>query len=259
MKKSIFSASVLIAGLAFAGATQVTDEYVLGVMPVATSGKSQVILSIPWVQEGGVTNVIAVTNLVKTAGLAAGDKLTWYDTDAGKYQQWQVVVRDGIGYWDPVTAVEPSDSYETPATDAALAQGQAVVLTTTASPTTLYVVGQVGANSSVTTTVSGNSWTLLAPPRGSTSEVDFNTCASDGNGWASCEEDEITTGVLNGTRKTYTCKNVGSPESPSYKWTTSVFSTSHTAMIPAGQGFWYNRKKSGSVTITWTGVPNVTE
>ena len=260
MKKSVFSVSLLVAGLAFAGATEVTTDYVLGVMPVSASGKKQVILSIPWVAEGGGVNAIAVTNLVKTAGLSANDTLTWYNTSTRKYQTWKLSSGD-TKYWIPQTDVSDENIEDAPTT-AALAQGQAIVLTTTASslPSTLYVVGQVGTNATVSTEVAGNNaWTLIAPPAGLTTDVDFNAVASvvSEGGWASCVGDEITVDGANGVYKTYKCMNVGTGESPSYKWTKSKYAASHVASIPAGRGVWYHRVNDGSVTITWSGVPHV--
>ena len=260
--KTVFAASLLLAGAAFATATTVDSSYVLGVMPVNASGKRQVILSIPWVAEGGAT-AIAVTNLVKTAGLTVGDTLTWYDTTAGKYKQWQVAENGGVGYWTPVTVTEDTGSYATPAENATLLQGQAVVLTRTATgeedlnkPS--YVIGQVGTNATASTTISGNSWHMLAPPVASTSDVDFNTCASDGSTWSSCVGDEVTIDGANGLYKTYKCVDLGEGKALRYVWTTSMFATTHAAMIPAGRGFWYKRNSDSSVTITWSGVPTTT-
>ena len=122
----------------------------------------------------------------------------------------------------------------------------------------IHVIGQVGTNATASTTISGNSWHLLAPPAASTSDVDFNTAASDGSSWAGCDGDEITVDGANGLYKTYKCMNVGTKTEPSYKWTTSYFASSHTAVVPAGRGFWYKRNSDSSVTITWSGVPTTT-
>ncbi len=256
--KTVFAASLLLAGAAVADATTVDSSYVLGVMPVNASGKNQVILSIPWVAEGGAT-AIAVTNLVKTAGLSADDTLTWYNTAQGKYNQWIATAgANGVLYWAPVTSVSNDSTHAIPSNDATLLRGQAVVLTRTNTSNPIYVIGQVGTNATASTTISGSSWHMLAPPAASTSNVDFNTAASDGNDWASCVDDEITVDGANGVYKTYKCMNVGTEAEPSYKWTTSYFASSHTAMVPAGRGFWYHRNGESSVTVTWSNVPAVT-
>ena len=256
MKKSVFCATLLVAGLSYAGTTEVANDYVVGVLPVTTNqtSKTSVILSIPWVQEGGGVDAIAVTNLIKTAGLDVNDKLTWYDTSTGKYQRWQVVSgADDVKYWNPVTVVAPAESYSTPAADAALTQGQAIVLNRASTTNTIFIVGQVGTNATVSTTVAASGYTLLAPPvvSGDDGFVDFNTVASDGNNWASCEGDVITVAV----GKTFTCRNVGTNAEPSYKWVGSKYDAVYKAPIPVGQGVGYERNGNTSVTITWSNVP----
>lgn len=255
MKKSAFCASLLVSGLAFASATEITDDYVVGVLPVTTN-KTSVILSVPWVEEGGGT-AVAISNLVKTAGLGSGDSLIWYNTDAGKYQKWNLVERGGVKYWSAVSDVDAGGSYETPPDNAQLRRGQAIVLKRANTSNPIYIVGQVGTNATVSTTVAASEYTLLAPPvvSGVDGFVDFNTVASDGNNWASCGGDVITVAVGNGTSKTFTCSNVGTSEAPSYKWTKSAFGTDHRALIPVGQGVWYERNGNTSVTITWSNVP----
>ena len=257
MKKSFLVASLLIAGVVFADTTTVDTDYVLGVLPVSTTGRDQVILSIPWVAEGTGGN-IAVSNLVKTAGLPTGTvedkklttKLTWYNTSAGEYETW--ILEDG--QWKEASEMDPATK--------ALPQGNAVVLSTDGDlPDTVYVVGQVGTSATTTTEIqvgSNGKWFLLAPPCASTSEVDFNTAASVGDDWSACVGDEIVVDAFNGLLKTYKCVDRGESANPRYVWTTSKYAATHTAMIPAGRGFWYHRSASntGAVTITWSGVPS---
>ena len=268
MKKAVFSASILVAGVAFAGVTDVVGDYVIGVMPVSADGKKEVVLSVPWVEEGGLSDGIAVTNLVKTAGLSEGDTLTWYNTSSGKFQCWRVAAgTGGTNYWEGVEVTGEAGSSQTPPTDAALKQGQAIVLTRdeTETDNRIYVVGQVGTNATVTTTLpshdgSADKWYLLAPPVGLTSTVDFNTCASVAGGWVSCVGDEITIDVAStGLPVKYSCADLGAEAEPRYVWTSSKYGSSHAATIPAGRGFWYKRAKANqdALTITWAGVPHV--
>lgn len=260
--KTVFAASLLLAGAAFADATTVDSSYVLGVMPVKADGKSQVILSIPWVAEGG-TNTIAVTNLVKTAGLTAGteneddsgDKLTWYDTTEKKYQQWRVVSggEDKPGYWTPVTVTDDTDSYATPAENTALLRGQAVVLTRTATGEDLnkpiYVIGQVGASGSVTNVIAAAEsesvpkYTLIAPPVASGAVFDLNT-ANLFTGTIH-KNDEITTDVVNGMP----VKFVRNADNTGWRYVNDLNGTS--AKVPAGRGFWYKRCDTDPLSITW--------
>lgn len=258
MKKSFLVASLLIAGVVFADTTTVDTDYVLGVMPVSTASRKQVILSIPWVAEGTGGN-IAVSNLVKTAGLPTGTgvtKLTWYNTSAGAYETWSLE----DDQWKEASEVDPATK--------ALPQGNAVVLSTTGvMPDTVYVVGQVGTSATYATEItegSAGKWFLLAPPRAATTDVDLNSCASvtAEGGWSNCVGDEIVVDAANGLLKTYKCVDRGESANtttyPRYVWTTSKYAATHTAMIPAGRGFWYHRSadNTGAVTITWSGVPS---
>lgn len=248
--KTVFATSLLLTGAAFATATMVDSSYVLGVMPVNATGKNQVILSIPWVAEGGGTT-IAVTNLVKTAGLAAGDTLTWYDTEAGKYNQW--IATDGANnvlYWAPVTSVsDDSSTHAVPAENAALSRGQAVVLTRASTSNPIYVIGQVGASGSVTTEIapatseSAPKYTLIAPPVASGAGFDLNSATFTGDIDA---KDEITTDVVNGLSVKYVrnANNTG--------WRYVYEPDGKTATVPAGCGFWYKRCGAGLLSITWS-------
>lgn len=255
--KTVFAASLLLTGAAFATATTVDSSYVLGVMPVTATGKNQVILSIPWVAEGGATT-IAVTNLVKTAGLTAGtenddlgDTLTWYDTTEKKYQQWRVVSggEGKPGYWKPVTEVSDTESKDTSAEDAALSRGQAVVLTRSNTESPIYVIGQVGSAGSVETTIAAASgetpaYTLIAPPVASGAVFDLNT-ANLFTGTIH-ENDEITTDVVNGLP----VKFVRNKANSAWRYVYDANGTS--AKVPAGRGFWYKRCGTDSLSITWT-------
>ena len=259
--KSIFAASLLVAGAAFADTTTVDTEYVLGVMPVTADGKTQVILSVPWVAEGSTNLAVTVTNLVKTAGLADGDKLTWYNPSTQKYMAWEVETDGTVApYWKPVPSWGSSSVL--PAGGEAILRGEAIVLTREATSGAIYVIGQVGTSGATTTTTisatdGDGSWELLAPPQASTDAVDFNSAASDGSNWSTCVGDEITVDGANGLFKTYKCVDRGEAKNPRYVWATSKYAKTPTAMIPAGRGFWYHRAANkDELTITWYNVPN---
>lgn len=241
MQKSIFAASLLLAGVAFADTSVVETEYVLGVMPVNATGKTEVILSIPWVAEGSGED-IAVSNLVKTAGLAAdhnGDTmLRWYDTSAGDYKIWNLVSRSGTNYW--VEASGMSDAARE------LSRGDAVLLSTTnGTLSTVYVVGQVGSTSSVTTTIAASSdgespaYTLLAPP--TATKVNLNDIEFTGT---IDQNDRIVTEVSSGIQTTF-IRNDGNS-----KWV-SMWG-GEIAGVPAGKGFWYVRYGTDALSVSWS-------
>ena len=247
--KTVFAASLLLAGAAFATATTVDSSYVLGVMPVTATGKNQVILSIPWVAEGG-TNTIAVTNLVKTAGLEADDTLTWYNTSDGKYYQWIATSgANDVLYWAPVPSVSNDSTHAVPAANAALSRGQAVVLTRASISNPIYVIGQVGASGSVTTEItpavseSAPKYTLIAPPVASGAVFDLNEATFTGT---IHKNDEITTDVVDGMP----VKFVRNEANTAWRYVYDANGTS--AKVPAGRGFWYKRCDTSDLSITWS-------
>ncbi len=267
MKMSFLSVSVFATGLVFAGTTEVTDDYVIGVMPVSVPSRTQVVLSIPWVQQGTGAD-IAVSNVVKTAGLTAGtdengegDVLSWYDTEQGKFQSWRLVKRNGTNYW---TAASTTGGGSLDAIDAAaskLKQGQAIVLSTTTNTpfSSFYVIGQVGTNATVRTTIAGAGsssakYTLLAPPGALdraldlNSEADFHIINGTIEATATTDtvaKDAIVTDVVNSAPVTYVYCN--SKWRPTYNLT----SDSVPAKVPAGCGFWYKRVGAGDLTVEW--------
>ena len=241
MQKSIFAASLLLASVAFADTSVVETEYVLGVMPVNATGKTEVILSIPWVAEGSGED-IAVSNLVKTAGLAAdhnGDTmLRWYDTQTGDYKIWHLVSRSGTNYWEEASGVN--------AAAREVSRGEAVLLSTTnGTLSTVYVVGQVGSTSSVTTTIAASSdgvspaYTLLAPP--TATKVNLNDIEFTGT---IDQNDRIVTEVSSGIQTTF-IRNDGNS-----KWV-SMWG-GEIAGVPAGKGFWYVRYGIGALSVSWS-------
>lgn len=251
MKKSIFVASLLIAGVAIADSTDITCDNVLGVLPVnVPSNRLEVILSVPWVQPGG-GDTIAVSNFVKTAGLDAGvdpatlssTTLSWYSLDDGDFRSW---------YLNDEHEWRRTDSTETPdPTKACVKQGEAIILAftnaTTAASTIVYLVGQVGTNGTITTTIPGAqdstpTYTLVAPPCGRTTAIDMNDLVFEAGFNTIDAGDEITTDIVNGLPARYVRKN--------NRWVFSYNNASST-MIPAGRGFWYKRCGATDLHIKW--------
>lgn len=259
MKKSIFCSALFIVGATFAGETEITTDNVVGVMPVSANGRPQVILSVPWVAEGGGFDTIAVSNLVKTASLTAGpegdpadgeyagDMLYWYDndTEVKNFKFWRLATTSsGVKYW---RAVEDGDGAQAGAPDVPqLSRGQAVILQRASSNEVIYVVGQVGTNATVTTTIAPSSdgstptYTLVAPPTASSSAVNVNDFTFHGE---INSADRITSDVVGNLVVTIKRKND--------KWVLASNGKEAQAMIQAGRGFFYERHGTGSLSITW--------
>lgn len=267
--KSIFAVSLLVAGAAFADTTTVETEYVLGVLPIAVTNET--IVAIPWIEPGGASNGIAVTNLIKTATLVEGDTLYWYDPSDKKYYTWCVAETGGVKYWNNVQVVTDSLTVEAGAADASLMRGQAAFLkrvTANCATTNIYVVGQYtnAVANTITTAIAARngmndpSYTLLAPPYaeklGSTSGyIDLNDSSID---WGSPTlDDAIIVGVKYVTFKGNTVgvqdKYVWGTDSESKsgwgKYNGTTFTRS--AEVPVGKGLWYVSYRTTEGQVNW--------
>lgn len=252
--KYIFAASLLVAGAAFADTTTVETEYTIGVFPLAVSA-GETIINVPWVESGSDGSGVAVSNLVKTAGLSAGDALLWYDTTKSEFDAWKVVTRNGTNYWEATTSIDIYGSKKfTSADSTSLTKGQAIILRTQ-NATTAYIVGQVsdasGSSSIAPGTKASPTMTLIAPPAvtGSTELVaKFAGKAA--------KNDQITIwDSTNSKWKTYTFNGT--------KWGVPGFDTSQTPpeptfepvetiSLPAGCGVWYKRCSGETAeTVNW--------
>ena len=252
-RSSVFAASLLVAGVALADSSTIETEYEIGVMPLSTN-LTEMIIAIPWVGEGSAGGAAAVTNLIKTAGLDERDTLKWYNPSEGKYYQWVLTTVDDVKYWTPVNTETGSGSSSVLADAAALSQGQAVVLTRASGSNPVYVVGQVGTNSTATTTLTSGVYSLIAPPRITDSDLNSSSVVT---GWnETCAGDKIYVAkVVNGTNTlsvyTYEDGAWGETTYSERKWPHG-----ETAVIPAGQGFYYFREANkADLSITWQGVP----
>ena len=274
MKKSILVASLLVAGVAIADSTEITCDNVLGVLPVSVpSNKVEIILSVPWVEPGGNSDTVAVSNLVKTAGLRTGQngfKLDWYDIGNTNFNSFVLGESNGTNYWDEASGgpVKPEDCV--------IKQGEALMLTipTVENPpltNTFYIVGQVGTNATITTTITGATvtetdagiktnatWTLLAPPNASTTAIPLNELfAAENIEGEINQKDEIVTDsygvqVLRYVRTSNTFDaEIGIYPTGNERWTVEA-RINGNANVPAGRGFWYKRCAPTDLKIKWS-------
>ena len=269
--KSIFAATLLVAGAAFADSTEVTTEYVLGVMPVSVTNET--IIAIPWIEPGGASTGVAVTNLIKTATLEVGDLLYWYNPaandNAGAYYAWEVVKPGDVKYWKAVTDVQKgSVTIQLSADVSALERGQALFLkrANDCVTTNAYVVGQYTNIVSTTTAIAARkdvgvpSYTLLAPPYtdklgSDTGYIDLNNSAIY---WDSPSvNDAIIVGIkqvtLGDTKVGVQDKYVwGSSDGENYVWGRYKGLTfTPGAKVPVGTGLWYVSYRTTAGTVIW--------
>ena len=274
MKKSILFASLVVAGVAIAAAPEITCDNVLGVLPVSVpSNKVEIILSVPWVEPGDNSDTVAVSNLVKTAGLSTGQdgfKLDWYDIANTNFNFFLLDRRAGTNYWD-----EASKNNRINPDVCAIKQGEALMLTisTVEDPVltnTFYIVGQVGTNATITTTITGATvtetvagiktnatWTLLAPPNASTSAIPLNGeggifAAENIVSGAIDQKDEIVTDSYGVQVLRYVrTDDEDLYENNNERWTVES-RINRNANVPAGRGFWYKRCAPTDLKIKWS-------
>ena len=254
--KMVFAASLLLAGAAFATATTVDSSYILGVMPLQVSSK-EVIINIPWIESGKLDNAVAVSNLVKTAGLAVGDSLLWYDTSSRGYQGWHIESDNGTNRWVASTTVNMSGESKTvSAGSVELRRGQALILSRASSDaTTIYIIGQDGSGvetSAVTIsagTTDSPSYTLFAPPSVSGLAVNSMT-------WGISDVQSVVNDYIllsDGSQLRYRESTSGSG---AYVWIKYSYGDNGALIkntaptIPAGTGAWYV-SKGGAPTINF--------
>lgn len=249
MKKSILVASLLLAGGAMADSTEIPVDGVLGVMPISVpAGKTDVIVSVPWV--GATNDMVAVSNLVKTAGLTPGNgetTISLYNIDETNFTVWNLETRGGINHWVEANEV----SSDTPVAK----QGESLILSVTnglADVTTFYVVGHVGTNRYVQTTIKGAkdsstpTYNLLAPPCATNVAVNVNEFFKTIEG-SIHNDDQIVVDTLGSMTLRFVREY--DDEAKAYKWVNEYGTTVPT--IPAGRGFWYKRCHTSDLTITW--------
>ena len=249
--KAVFAASLLAVGVAFAGETDLGTSATIGVMPLAISG-TNVIINIPWVEAGSSGGGVAVSNLVKTAGLGAGDNLLWYSPSDAMYRIWRLTEHAGVLYWDAVSSITSIGESKVASDSPALQRGQALILNRqAATSTTIYIVGQYTSASAPSVTISPG-YNLLAPPATSGSTVLNNlswTNAVDGVGAVNGDiivTKDMTKYRWNGTNWVTTIY---------YPATLGFSETSATITIPYGEGFWYHRDpkiSTASFDLNWS-------
>lgn len=276
MKKSILAIATFAAGMAFADSTTVTNDLVIGVLPLQmAANQSEIVIAVPWVEAG--TNIaanagVAVSNLVKTAGLTAKDQLLYYDVGQKEFKVWELTDVGGTLYWVPEAEGLAADS-------ATLKRGNAAIvkrLSNVNIATNIFVVGQYTTNAVDNTEIaaapqpkSSSAFTLAAPPYpegGSDGFIDLN-----GFRWndASPKDTLILgvssneqTGVVFYRQLVWGRENEGA----NYCWGTNytpmitngdvtypgtkVFTPA--GKIPVGTGFWYNRTTNEAATVEWT-------
>lgn len=225
MKKIIFSAVSALALAAFADGVNSTE---FGVMQVPSS-EAQTIVAVPWLESGTGTANVAVSNLVLTAGLNKGDKLSLYDGSdfvcswvLNSSKQW---IADDPDYTD-------------------IPRGKALMLVRTAPiASCFYIMGKpatLSAQESTLSLAAGSGikadavYSLIATP--TTSAVAPNSLTWSG----------LTAGsdkLVIGTDSSMTVLT--------WKGDTKKWGTGGDTALPLGTGMWFKSQGTGTKTVSW--------
>lgn len=208
------------------------------------------LLSMPWSDPSAAADDDGnVTNLVKVAGLGAGDELYRYDVTKSGYDVWHVVVDEKTDErrWEPGQTVSGGGTPEIP--DAVAKLGTGLILRVHDHGTTnSYVVGAVPTGDTYSVTIPANTdaavLELISYPWPTSEAMDVNDMVEWG---------KLAVGRTDQIR--YVSPLTANLVSLRYNSTTKKWvgvGSSGTA-IPQGCGFWYLRAKGGTeeMTITW--------
>ena len=242
--KTILSLTVL--GAVTAASAAVTSANTLCRIEV-DSPLNETMLAVPLIEVGGSSQTIAVTNMVMTSTLSAGDILM-YNTGSEWYS-W--VLNDGKKW----VATETSDAGKMTkaAPNATFARGRGVWLVRKSTASKIYLYGQVDSKTTDTTAAAGTSETPAYTLMGNPKETGFNPNSVT---WSDCAEgDMLAYADSYGKARTVTWKG------DTKKWctfkkdsTSGVYNwapvTAIDLTIPAGQGFWYV-SRGGAGQATW--------
>ena len=261
-KTALLTVSALLAA-APVFASDVEGSNVFGLLTVLSKA-TDTIVAVPWCECSTADDQpIAISNIVKTANLTAGDKLAALSTNGVYLNTWTLTSGGaGVLYWKTDKMVVESGAVtdtQVPADRTFVSRGTAILLhrqnpTVDGNAKPFYLYGQVGTSPSVTSTIenAGASaatpvYTLIAPP----TDGDVNILSALTYPVAN---DSIVVRNLEGIARTYTYD--GSAWKYRATPVASGETTAESITIKAGTGAWYvSRNSSAKPTITWTGVP----
>lgn len=257
MKKVISLFAVLTVAAVWAEDAAPTEQPVAecsntyGIMKIASTSK-KTIVAVPWCACNAKDNQpIAVSNVIHTANLTAGDTIHVLNKDTQFFNTWKLQPgADEVLYWQPVNQVTASgeEVTESPTPDTAgIARGDALVVIRSGTPTEgerdltqpFYVVGQVGTGDVVRVITQGTSgapcYNLVSSP----ADHAVNILAALEN---ACVGDQLQLAYTNGVIETYQfyASNGG-------KWARKAGKTwvyPESLMTTPGLGFWYISKST---------------
>ena len=235
MKKTVLF-SVMLAGAAtcLAGSSTVSSANAIGLMEVADASKDYLLVAVPWLDYGTGNESINVADLIKTANLTAGDKLSVsdgsnYDTYVLQNNAWVPTKKASVSATGVVTEDE-----STPASARTVQRGDAIWLKRSAK-NTFYIFGQKPDTATVTVNLADGMNIVASPAADGLALSSFTTGCEAGDeiivSGNSGEEAHYYFRVPTGGSVACWCKVQKSGIRKSY--------VAATETIPAGTGFWY--------------------
>ncbi len=212
MKLSKFFTLGAVAGMATAAVatTTLTSGNTYGIVALADTTCTNLIISIPWVDCTDSSQGTLVSNVVKTTNLTAGDYII--RKSGTTYQSWVLTGEAPNLYWKPQTVADAGVTTTTDGADTArMTRGDALWLhrSNPASSSPIYLFGQY-TNTTATSTISAGAATLVGNASGSAIAPGSFTWSSGGP----ASGDRIMVNTASGYR-TYTYD--GSAWKPSYQ------------------------------------------
>ncbi len=254
MKLGKFLTLGAVAGMATAAVatTAVTSANTYGILALAETSSSDLVISVPWVDcEDSSLNTL-VSNVVKTTNLTAGDYII--RKSGSTYQSWVLAGESSALYWKPQVIADLGVTTTTDGADTArMARGDALWLhrqaPSTSSP--IYLFGQYSSEAA-STTLSAGVMTLVASPSATALSLsDINSKFSPAKG-----DILITIGsssktyTYSGSAWTYKVEGDTGFTLPGGASATAVTTATLSSLsIPAGSGFWYKAKSAK--TVNW--------
>lgn len=229
--KTILSALVMAAATT---ALAVESANTFGVLRVDSSDPVTVV-SVPWVGVGSTDGKIAVTDVVKTANLKAGDELYFYD--GSDYKMWRLTAEK---QWE----IAGTQNGDVPS--ASLTRGGAIILKRTTPASCFYLYGQYEATAAAATALPENAYSLIAPPKTDAANGVIALSSAKWTGITSSDHIILPNGNQldwNGTawgKKTYS-----GPDDWTGTWSTT------DAVIPMGQGVWFKAGAGAEKSVQW--------
>ena len=232
--------------------TEVPAANQIGVLRTAAASAREIV-PVPWTKFASEVTDIAVSNLVKTAGLSAGDRLFAYDESAKRYATWEL---RSDKTWKPLKTIKLVDGRleaqeaESPEV-ATVKRGSGVWLERQDTAKPIVLVGQHEAASAVTAINGGTSdlpkWNLLAIP-----------AISNWNLNAICEGVDVKDRIIVPTGKE---PRIYTRDAANAKWGYMGYEANDKGivkpvrkeddtMLAPGTGFWYI-SEGGAPVITW--------